>query len=336
MPAHIFVLNEENYKICIRKGLVGLPEAKENSTHEDSTNDAILSRMAAVHDGDYVLFYITKDPKNKNNPGKELRGVWKAVGEPFYDDTPVWEDKKYPFRCRIDVTKFSFKNPLKLNDIYDLRNAGKVWTFALNRASGTNVMFSISNVEFEILLQEYLKINPFDIEKNVILEPHPVKSANLMQQVHVNDESNPCFEASLMALLAESFVKKDFQDIFGNYSDYLSYVPTNLGTEMDILLSFSNPYSQTQIISYDIIEVKLDRFKKESLQQLIGYESWFIRNRVHGDMQMVRASAIARRFDSDVIEYVRNRSWYEGKEIKLFTYSVSGNGKLSLNPVELY
>ena len=105
---------------------------------------------------------------------------------------------------------------------------------------------------------------------------------------------------------------------------------------MDILLSFSNPYSQTQVISYDIIEVKLNRFKRESLQQLIGYESWFIHNRVHGDMKMVRASAIAKKFDNDVIEYVRNRSWYEGKEIKLLEYDISSNGNLTLKHVNLY
>ncbi len=32
MAAHIFVLSEENYKICItKKGIVALPEAKEGS-----------------------------------------------------------------------------------------------------------------------------------------------------------------------------------------------------------------------------------------------------------------------------------------------------------------
>jgi hypothetical protein len=81
-------------------------------------------------------------------------GVWRASGEAFFDEDSVWEDN----------TEFDFEKPLRLHAIYDLQNTGKIWTFALDRASGSNAMFSISNSEFEILLQEYLKINPCIIE----------------------------------------------------------------------------------------------------------------------------------------------------------------------------
>lgn len=47
-------------------------------------------------------------------------------------------------------------------------------------------------------------------------------------------------------------------------------------------------------MSYDIIEVKADRFDGKALKQLIGYESWFIHKKVQGDMNMVRVSAIAK------------------------------------------
>ena len=46
-----------------------------------------------------------------------------------------------------------------------MRNNGKIWTWALQRATGTNAMFSISDGEFDILLNEYAKINPFSSEK---------------------------------------------------------------------------------------------------------------------------------------------------------------------------
>ncbi len=322
MPAHIFVLNETNYKVCVRKGLVGLPEAKSDSKNEKSVNDALMSRLAIVKDGDYVLFYIIGR--------KELRGVWRASGEAFFDKGRVWEDKIYPFRFRLTNTEFDFERPLRLHDIYDLQNTGKIWTFALDRASGSNAMFSISDSEFQILLQEYLKINPFTIKKNIIMEPYPVKSANLFDHIHRTDDGKPCYEASLMALLLNNFVKGEYREIFGNYSDYISYVPTNLGTEMDILLIFKNPQYPAQIVSYDVIEVKRDRFDDKALHQLIGYESWFIQKKVQGDLNMVRTTAIAARFDSNVIDYVQKRKRYEEKEIKLLQYQVSPDGKLQL------
>jgi len=330
MPDHVFVLNESNYRVCIHRGIVGLPEAAHDSKNRLATNDALLSRMAIVREGDYILFYITGE--------KELHGVWKAVGEPFYDDIRVWdnEDKLYPFRFRIESTEFCFDKPLRLNDVYDLINSGKIWSWSLSRASGTNAMFSISNFEFDTLLQEYIKINPFTINRKIIMEPYPVKSANLFEQVsRVNDGKLPRYEASLMSLLHKAFVDGDFQDIFGNYTDYLSYIPTTLGTEIDSLLFFSNPRDVRQITSYDIVEVKLDRFKRDSLQQIINYESWFTHKKVHGDINMVRVSAIAKRFDPDVIDYVQKRKVIEGKEIKLFQYDVSDNGKLTLKKIKV-
>jgi hypothetical protein len=312
---------------------VGLPEATPGSKNENYTNDALLSRIAIIKEGDYIFFYITKD-KSKKDEGKELQGIWRAIGQPFYDITPVWEDKTYPFRCRIESTEYSFKKPLRLNDIFDLRNSGKIWTFALNRASGTNAMFSLSDIECDVLLQEYLKINPFTINRNVIMEPYPVKPANLFEQVHRQEGGHmPSFESSLMAMLARAFVEGNFQDVFGNYSDYLCYVPTNFGTEIDILLFFNNPHHERQILSYDILEVKSDRFDADALRQLIGYESWFIHKKVQGDMNMVRVSAIAKRFDPNVVEYVENRRNYENKEIKLLEYNVSSNGELVLRLV---
>jgi hypothetical protein len=325
VPAHIFVLNETNYEVCVRKGLVGLPEARPDSKNEKSVNDALLSRLAIVKDGDYVLFYIIGR--------KELRGVWRASGEAFYDENRVWKDKTYPFRFRLTNTEFDFERPLRLHDIYDLQNTGKIWTFALDRASGSNAMFSISDCEFEILLQEYLKINPFTIKKNIIMEPYPVKPANLLGYIHRTDDGKPCYEASLMALLLNNFVKGEYREIFGNYSDYLSYVPTNLGTEMDILLIFKNPQYPVQIVSYDVIEVKRDKFDEKALHQLIGYESWFIQKKVQGDLNMVRTTAIASRFDSNVVDYVQKRKRYEEKTIKLLQYQTSPDGKLQLLPI---
>ena len=113
MPAHIFVLGESNLWVCIQRGLVGLPEGRADSKNEKAVNDTLLSRAAIIKDGDYVLFYIVGS--------KKLRGIWKASGEPFYDGMPVWEDKTYPFRFRLNSTEFSFDNPLRLHDIYDLR-----------------------------------------------------------------------------------------------------------------------------------------------------------------------------------------------------------------------
>lgn len=318
MAVHIFTVNEENYKTCIQKGIVGLPEPKD-SRSKDNVFDGLLSRIACVKEDDYILMYVIGS--------KELRGVWQADGNPYYDESAIWEDRIYPFRCKIKCSKYNFKKALNLNDINDLRNTGKIWTWALQRASGSNSMFSISNDEFEVLLNEYMKINPFSMEKSFIPEPSPFHENNVINKLHI-ENNTPKYEYTVMTLLNESFSNKRFTEIFGNYSDFLCYVPTNLGKEMDIMLMFQNPLNNS-VISYDIIEVKRDVFDVDALSQLIDYESWFLQKKVSGDLNMIRTTAIARAFSDEVVDYVKKRETFENKPIKLIVYKYN-NGKFSL------
>ena len=319
MAVHIFTVSEENYKLCVERGLVAIPEAKEGQRH-DNVVDGLLSRLAGIKEDDFVLMYVIK--------AKSLRGVWQVEGHPFYEETQVWQDRLYPFRCRIKWSKYNFQNALKLDDINDLRNTGKIWTWSLERSTGTNSMFSISNSEFNTLLTEFMKINPFTAIKGRILQPYPYRDSNIIDKLHFQN-GNPKYEFTIMALMNTEFAKDSFTDIFGNYTDYLCYVPTNLGKEMDFLLIYDNPLVSNQVVSYDIIEVKRDEFDEDALSQLIGYESWFLQKKVSGDSNMVRTTALAKSYSNDVIKYVSQRERIENKPIKLLKYSYE-NGNLNL------
>ena len=321
MAVHVFALNEDNYKICVQKGIIGIPEAKDSRMH-DNVFDGLLSRIACIKEDDYILMYIIK----KN----ELCGVWQADGEPYYDEARIWDDRIYPFRCKIKCSKYNFDNSLNLNDINDLRNLGKIWTWSLQRASGSNSMFSISDYEFNILLNEYMKINPFTMGRSFIPEPSPFHKNNVIDKLHIENDKLK-YEYTVMTFLNDAFSKNRFTELFGNYADFLCYVPTNLGKEIDILLMFENPNNR-EIISYDIIEVKRDEFDTNALSQLIGYESWFLQKKVSGDLNMIRTTAIARSFSKEVIDYVNNRKNIENKPIKLLKYTYT-NGQFSLERI---
>ncbi len=323
MAVHIFLTNEENFEICIRKGLVGIPEPN-SGRNENSVFDAMLSRLSMIREDDYILMYITGS--------KELRGVWKADGTPFYDTTPVWTDRLYPFRCRIKISEYCFDKALLLNDITDLRNNNRIWTWSLQRATGTNAMFSISNREFGIIVNEFLKINPFSQNTWRIVEPYQYHTSNILELVH-KEKNQLKYEYSVMTYLNYSFASGKFKDIFGNYTDYLCYIPTNLGREMDILLMYEHPKNYDLILSYDIIEVKRDEFDKNALAQLIDYESWFLQKKVSGDMKMLRTTAVAKSFSAEVIDYVKKRKMFENKPIKLLKYNYNDNDGFTLEPI---
>lgn len=129
-----------------------------------------------------------------------------------------------------------------------------------------------------------------------------------------------------MTYLNHAFIKGEFKDIFGNYTDHLSYIPTNLNKEIDILLMYGHPQNHNLILSYDIIEVKRDVFDRNALTQLIDYETWFLQKKVSGDMKMLRTTAIAGSFSKEVIDYVKKRTEFEHKPIKLVQYKFNGDG----------
>ena len=172
MSVHIFVLNEKNYEVCIRRGIAGIPHHDK-----DQYNDALISRMAPINKGDSVLFYIMD--------AKELRGIYRVMDKPFFDTAPIWEsqdpNRVYPFRVRIENSDYVFESPIKLNDVYDLKDNGLMWTFSLQRPGGaSNTLFSITNDEFQHLFRLFLKLNPVMTQPSPIREPYPYHEPNLL------------------------------------------------------------------------------------------------------------------------------------------------------------
>lgn len=324
MAVHVFVCDEKNYKIAVLKGLAGIPNHKKRNI-----NDALISRMSMIKKDDLVLFYI----KGK----KELHGVFKILECPFYDDTPVWGEKDdgqcWPFRVRIDNSKFSFNKPIMLSDIYDLKDNGLIWTFSLRRATSTNVMFSISDAEYEELLSLFLKLNPIYSSPIQIQEPYPYFKPNLLEGLYLQKDYSPKYEYTLMALILNGFSRKEFSEVFGNYSDFLGYVPTSFEKEIDALLIFNSPINRKKVIAYNIIEVKRDDFDEKALAQLLQYEDWFLRKRVNGDYSMLRTTAIANSFSDKVIEYLIKREQIEKKSVLLLKYINTDKG-LNLKKIE--
>jgi len=129
-----------------------------------------------------------------------------------------------------------------------------------------------------------------------------------------------------MALLMDGFSNDLHKDLFGDYSDFLCYVPTSFEKEIDILLIFNNPEQPDSTIAYNIIEVKKGNFDEKALSQLLQYEDWFLRKRVNGDYNMVRTTAVAGSFSDKVKEYLEKRKQYEGKEVTLLKYNNTETG----------
>ena len=325
MPAHIFVVDEPNFEICVRQGLAGIFELANKKT-----NELILSHMLLLKIGNPVLFYI----KGR----QELHGVWEVSSEPFYDTARVWSDRLYPYRvCIRSKEENVFPIPLKLSDIYLLRDAGLIWNFNLRRNQwSSNAIIEITNNEFDIIFKEFVKTNPEGGVSSICEPKHRYQGTALTERLSYKSGKNgtvkPQYECTIMGLLVKSLTDKKLP-FFSKHCDYISYVQTDWGKEIDLLLIYEHPSQKGLITSYDLFEIKKDRFGSDGLTQLLSYESWFVKSRAGGDSKMVRSIAIAASFHDDVISYLKKRACYEGKNVLLFKYSVNHSRMLEIHQV---
>jgi hypothetical protein len=324
MPVHIFVTNRENFEICIRRGLAAVP----GGTKPD-IRDQLISRMVMIAPSDRILFYITGEGV--------IHGVYEAVDRAFYDETPVWPAREngenYPLRVRIQNSQHVFQRPVSLSDIYDLRDHGKIWTFALRRATNTtNAMFAISEIEFEEVLRLFLQANYTISRPEHIREPYRHIEPDLIGRVSLDESGQPKYESSLASRFLASLSQREHRAIFGDYSDYLAYVPTTFQREIDAVLFHSLPGEKRVVVAHTVIELKRDVFKDDGLSQLLRYEDWFLKKRAAGDSRAIRTVAIARGFHPNVVSYLERRELLEGKTVTLLRYDLASAG-LSLTPV---
>jgi|SRR4051812_2588017 len=325
MPVHIFVASEENFEICVRRGLAAVPGGKR-----PDTTDQLISRMAMIRRDDRILFYIVGK--------KEIHGVYRALDRPFFDDAQVWPSREdgqvYPLRIRIDNTERVFRQPVLLSDIFDLRDNGLIWTFSLERPSGTNSLFAISNNEFDEILRLYLKVNNVAVDPQQIREPYRHVEPNLRARLSFDSTGQPKYEATVSALFLDALSRGHYSQVLGAYSDYLAYIPTSFQKEIDALLIHPFPGDDRDVVAYTLIEIKRDRFTEDGLSQLLRYEDWFLKKRVGGDSRAIRTVAIARSFDERVLDYLSQRSRLEGKTVRLLRYGLS-SGELTLDAIQL-
>ncbi len=151
MGAHIFLVGQHNFETCILRGVYGcvMPNSERNRAE-------VVAGVLSIQPDDLVFFYV----KNRG-----VYGLWRVVGEPYFDETKVWgnDEQLYPYRFNFEPTVAQFTAPVSLTDILDLRDKGRIWTFDLNPVQQKN-QYKITLAEARELLRLLLRNNPIRSE----------------------------------------------------------------------------------------------------------------------------------------------------------------------------
>lgn len=316
MGAHILLASEANFDICIERGVYGcvLPSKPWNKAE-------VIAGILSVQPGDLVFFYV----KNKG-----VYGLWKVVGEPFFDDAKVWADDQqmFPYRITFEPAVASFPKPVSLDDILGLRDKGRIWTFDLNPVQRKN-QYKITMAEAQELLRLLLRNNPLKQPPKPFLQPYvPTLCRAIEIDLASGKGSQVRYEGWLNAWFMRELSRGEMRHLLGDYQEYLNLVPTAYNKVMDVFLTHVATIDSIDVLhKYTCIEFKVDRASEADLAQLLRYEDLLARKLAAGDRGMIQSILVAGRFSDGVIEYLEQRKRIEDKVVRLLAYGVSADGQ---------
>jgi hypothetical protein len=313
MGAHIFLVGENNFELCVERGVYGcvLPTKRWNEAE-------IVAGMLSIEPGDLVFFYV-------KNSG--VYGLWKIVGEIYFDKTKIWDNDEqlFPYRFSFESVVGYFPKPISLTDIFDLRDKGRIWTFDLNPVQQKN-QYKITMDEARELLRLLLRNNPLYTTPQPILNRYmpPATCGKITVDLISDRNGEVKYEGWLNAWLMRSLAQGKSKSLLGNYQEFINLVPTTFNRVMDVFLTHVETVDSIDVVyKYTCIELKKDRATEQDLTQILRYEDWLARKLADGDHEMIQSILIAKRFADDVIDYVKTRRRVEEKTVRLITYRIT-------------
>jgi len=252
-------------------------------------------------------------------------GGFEAITRAFFDTSPLFGEESYinfrfPFRVGFKQV-VDYPRLIHVNEIWAGRDVGQIWTMQQARGDvvGRHACWPLTLSEGNLLLRMLNELNlitnPPYINTNPPDNLHPLPIDYSLEGVrypHLH------YEATLQSIILNGLADEMWKETFGDYDDFLPFVSTSEGKEIDIVLLKHN--NQGKIIWYQILELKRDRYRFEDLLQILSYETWLTSNQAAGNPRSVHMVALANRFDEDVVNNARDRYRLNQKPVRLIEY----------------
>lgn len=330
----IFIVNDNTWEEHNKVGIAGINDpliTHPNNRNANAARQSAISEISGIRPGDII--YFNRMVSEIHPP--ELIGVFRATSKPYFDPNPLYPGAIYvkenlPFRIEFECVH-NFKNTINIDEIWILKEKGKIWTLQQSRgdAVGVHACIGITKLEAEPINRLLIANNLTEgegldyLSKRAEVGLTSINKQDLPIDFREDRTGQLHYEAVLESLLLEDFADGEHKNIFGDYDEFIHYVPTGARKEIDILLI---KYDGDEIIWYQILELKPSKFTMTELQRLIDYEKWFIETKAETHLQ-VHPVGIAYDFSQEVIDFVRGREKYRERPIRLIKYSFDRNTK---------
>jgi hypothetical protein len=167
----------------------------------------------------------------------------------------------------------NFPKPISLNDILDLHDRSRIWTFDLNPVQQKN-QYKITMDEARELLRLILRNNPIRKPVSSISDFYIPKSYQNIEVDYSTCQSGRFrYEGWLNAWFIQSLAHGDLKNLLGDYREFINLVPTSFNKVMDIFLTHVTIIDGIDVPhKYTCIELKTERADEQDLTQILRYE----------------------------------------------------------------
>lgn len=227
---------------------------------------------------------------------------------------------------RMAITHFTdkqgrnlcFEDGIESNEVFELRLKKKIWSIPerwkyTDAARTVRPLMENEAIELLKILEREnadksnrLNITPADLKKYIPIEF--ILNTNII----IN-------EKIIEGWILENIGRNNMLDAaLGPLTSFGNNMPASYLKFMDI---FGYQQLSTGNRKYKVIEVKKDNcFFPNNINQLIGYTDWVIENIAAGDYKTVEGIIIARNFNNDCINFVKNFNT-TGRKIRLISFN---------------
>ncbi len=317
---HVFIVDKETFPVHLKYMFIGTGSSdkevdfnnKDNSQLHSSSEIILCSMMAdmsRVRIGDYVIFYLLQNIKNKIKDGK-FYGVFKIQNNPSVCNGEYLKDylkKKLIFRIKIEPHEVYSKGVTEweaLDSIKGLTSPNQMlWSLIYRKLKAMRGNTMITLYEKDRLIQMIRTKNSrkelhsssgygFDITSQLIIQSNnqqynnqSSKNINLLPRLIVRYNEKKQFESHLQQYICQNIdTNNELMNLILNYQNMSwlgNEVSCGVGMQrIDILVRIKQNDHKTIIP----IELKSREADEDHLRQLQRYIDWLEQYYVPNDI----------------------------------------------------
>lgn len=318
MGAFICSISERDWELSLRYGIYGnkkgkLLESGDYKEFSPTVKYSIIRDLAGMKEGDVLFFHVIR----KGVPSS-IHGVYSVRGEPFYDESEIWDDNNEIFPYRFLVSPHpdyealcKYDASIDVINFYELIEKRKIWSLAtlenevnLEARSVRKIEGNEANEIIRLLHRDFRQR-----KKMAKTEFKLISSPKTVVPLHKCISDIGRYENSIKALLMYKLKTgdKEITNAFGKVIDFFNevYIAQTTRKLIDILCIAEKENGYKYILS----EVKTDKCDKNSLVQLLYYMDLFKqKDKVNLQNDAIMGVLIGKSFDKDVIDFAKERN----------------------------